>query len=448
MSLHEQTPSHNEHDALTWVEAAIEVGYESGNVLLLDYCEQLIEQNDRRVPEHLRTKQQMLNELSLPRWLDVPLDNIDDKTVITPQDLLVGKINRVIQQVRSIRSGDALMCYVLVPAFNEESYITALINSLKGQDTVNPLALIVADNNSTDETAGIVSHMGGNVVHASKQGVGPARQHAVESVIASIQHPEHCVLIQTDADCIADRNYVHSVVKAFLENPNMQIGIGPSVYTIPLADGSNEVLESGKRHGELLGTKGLRGYFEALGRDAKDYLIEPPFRYLVGPNTTFRASVFTNSELHYPSDRRWETLDMSIRYQQLNPSKLTIQYVDGQRMHVSPRAIVGEAPFLTDERIDAIRQAGYVAMHKSDGTDETPYQTAARVIHEIDADLYELTDEELVHAIVDKRTTLPEGMRATQALHASTKRPIPNKIAIIAKQSVVYTPESQVVTAE
>jgi glycosyltransferase involved in cell wall biosynthesis len=417
--------------------SAMELGCATNNLLLLDYCAQLIEYRGEKTPDYVSAKRQELNDVNAEgktlRWLDIPIDGDGDNKM--PPDLLLrSKIARTAQQLTAIDSGEAYMCYVLVPAFNEEAYIGSLINSLKGQQTTSPLAVIVADNNSNDGTVRRVRQLECNVISAPKQGVGPARQRAIDCALAHARQYKLSLFVQTDADCVADPRYIHSVVAAFSAHPDMQIGIGPSIYSIPCEDGSTVVLDSGRQYGEFLGTKGLRSYFEAFGRDVGDYLLKPPFRYLVGPNTAFRASVFTDTALRYPDDGRWETLDFSIRFQQRYASDRTIQYVDGQRMQVSPRAILGNAPYLTADRLKVIRTAGYVAMFRQEGTDETPFETAARIIQEIDAATYNLAKDEILIAITEEGSTPPKNTRTIQALHAATRVPLLGKMAVIGKR--------------
>jgi hypothetical protein len=422
------------------IQEALDLGYTTGNALLLDYCDQLIVAQNMTPPEELVRRRKELSdnvaEGATDRWLDTALTGHDEE--VPPAELVAAKIDRTIRQIHEHQAGAGFMCYVLVPALNEEESISDLIRSLRDQVSDTPLALVVADNNSTDGTAHLTRAEGGNVIPAARPGVGPARQCAIDhALMMSPTDFDHTILLQTDADCIVAPGCVQSAVDAFAAKPDMRVGVGPSIYVMPHEDGSVVRLSSGKDYGRLLGTKGIRAYFESLGRNAADYLIDEPFRYLIGPNTSFRASVLTETDLRYPDDGRWETLDLSIRLQRRFPSSSSIQYVQGQKVHVSSRAILGDRPYLTAERLTEIRQAGYVGMYRSEGVAITPEDTVRRVIRELDAQTYSLGEHEIVIAIADIRDSIQiasAASRTTPALHAATGALLLNKIAIIAHQ--------------
>jgi glycosyltransferase involved in cell wall biosynthesis len=71
-------------------------------------------------------------------------------------------------------SGGDVKVSFIIPAFNEESFITsclASIRSLKG----DPYEILVVDNNSTDGTAVIAKALCDRVIRCSIQGIGAAR---------------------------------------------------------------------------------------------------------------------------------------------------------------------------------------------------------------------------------------------------------------------------------
>jgi glycosyltransferase involved in cell wall biosynthesis len=266
---------------------------------------------------------------------------------------------------------------------NEEDNIPLLITSVRSQITDTPVALVAADNNSTDRSVAHVKEMGGNVVHAPKQGIGPARQKALEYIQRHTTVPERTILIQTDADCVMDRlDYISSVATAFQDNPAVMVGVGPGTYAVPFEDGSTIELASARDYAQLLGTTGMAGYIKALGKDPRDYLLEEPYRYLIGPNTTYRMSLFRDYPIHYPDDQRWESLDISIRTQR-HIGGSSIQYVDGQRMRISSRAITAEEPYLTQDRLQDIRDRGFVEVFTEGKTVVDPLTTVAMVLSEL-----------------------------------------------------------------
>src|SRR6185312_12101826 len=63
-----------------------------------------------------------------------------------------------------------LIC-VVAPALNEEAALQPFFDSLRGQRTDYPFAVIVVDNGSTDETASLALRQGANVVGCPQPGV-------------------------------------------------------------------------------------------------------------------------------------------------------------------------------------------------------------------------------------------------------------------------------------
>jgi len=410
---------------------AIRIGAESNNSLLLDYCQQYSNLLDLRLPDEFDV---MYNAaLSRLKWLDVPLANSNIKE-LSVEEALKTKILYTMGQINEVGNGELLTCYVAVPALNEENDIGKLIDSFKIQETDSPIVLLVGDNNSTDQTPRIVQEHGGNVLLVTQPGVGAVRQATLEHVLRDVPDPEKAIIVQTDADCEAMPGYLASVIKEFQRDTAIQVGIGPSVYSIPVENGEVLEIASGREYGELLGTSGLRAYFEALNRNPQDYLIEPPFRYLVGPNTAFRASLFLDTEIHYPTDGKWETLDLSIKVQQRIPSATSIYYINGQRMQVSPRAILNGDPYLTDTRLEELHSIGYVGMFKGDGVNRTPLDTVSEVVHEIDTQLYQLEPDQKIIGIVDEDDLETTEFTKVPALHAATKERLVGRVALIGQR--------------
>ncbi len=90
---------------------------------------------------------------------------------------------------------------IIVPAFNEESYLAATLDSiqaaaaqLRARSDVD-IETIVVDNNSADETAAIARSKGATVVHEPVQGIARARN-------AGARHAQGDVLVFVDADVI------------------------------------------------------------------------------------------------------------------------------------------------------------------------------------------------------------------------------------------------------
>jgi glycosyltransferase involved in cell wall biosynthesis len=84
---------------------------------------------------------------------------------------------------------------IVVPAYNEASYVGAALRSLQAQDYPGPYEIIVVDNNSTDGTGEIAASYGVTVVKEMEPGVCQARQRGTAEARGEI-------VVSTDADTV------------------------------------------------------------------------------------------------------------------------------------------------------------------------------------------------------------------------------------------------------
>ena len=91
-------------------------------------------------------------------------------------------------------SGSSMKLTVIVPAFNEEAYLTPTLNSietaaayLRTRSNVD-IDMIVVDNNSEDETAAIAREKGATVVHEPAQGIARARNTGARHAVVPWPH--------------------------------------------------------------------------------------------------------------------------------------------------------------------------------------------------------------------------------------------------------------------
>ncbi len=110
---------------------------------------------------------------------------------------------------------------VVIPAYNEEKYIGACLESLMKQ-TEKPDEIIVIDNNSTDATATIAKSYGATVILEKKQGRTAARNRGFDSAKGDI-------ILRTDADTRVPKNWVRKMKKHFID-PSVIAVSGPSKY--------------------------------------------------------------------------------------------------------------------------------------------------------------------------------------------------------------------------
>lgn len=108
---------------------------------------------------------------------------------------------------------------VVIPAFNEEKYISACLLSLKEQSFTD-FEIIVVDNNSTDNTAKIARKFGAKVVRENIQGMTPARERGFMAARAEI-------IARTDADTTHPSNWLELIYKTFKNYPHIVALTGP-----------------------------------------------------------------------------------------------------------------------------------------------------------------------------------------------------------------------------
>jgi glycosyltransferase involved in cell wall biosynthesis len=97
---------------------------------------------------------------------------------------------------------------VVIPAYNEEKYITNTLLSLQKQKTKD-VEIIVVDNNSTDKTAAI-SKKYAKVIKEKRQGIGIARNSGARIAKGKI-------IVFLDADTKASPHLINIYSKAFAD---------------------------------------------------------------------------------------------------------------------------------------------------------------------------------------------------------------------------------------
>ena len=109
---------------------------------------------------------------------------------------------------------------VIVPVHNTAAHLERCIAALVGQDYPREaFEILMVDNNSTDESADILSRARGiRVLTEAKQGSYAARNRAVREARGSI-------LAFTDSDCAPDAGWLRAV-EAGLAAPGVQIALG------------------------------------------------------------------------------------------------------------------------------------------------------------------------------------------------------------------------------
>src|SRR5579884_2052793 len=112
---------------------------------------------------------------------------------------------------------------IVIPCFNEETYIGNTLRSLLDQDYKDDFEIIVVDNNSTDNTAQEAAKYKVRVVKEETVGVCSARQKGAEEAKGEI-------IVSADADSTYSPDWLNKIDATFKSNPKI-IGVtGPFRY--------------------------------------------------------------------------------------------------------------------------------------------------------------------------------------------------------------------------
>jgi glycosyltransferase involved in cell wall biosynthesis len=100
---------------------------------------------------------------------------------------------------------------VVIPCYNEANFISATLQSLTNQKTIEKYEIIVVDNNCTDETVKIAKSFGAKIITEKMRGVCWARQAGTERASGEI-------IISTDADTIFSPEWLSNIDNEFRQD--------------------------------------------------------------------------------------------------------------------------------------------------------------------------------------------------------------------------------------
>ena len=112
---------------------------------------------------------------------------------------------------------------VVIPCYNEASYISDAITSVQNQDFPGPYEILVVDNNCTDDTARIARDLGVRVITEPAPGVCNARQ---AGTIASTGE----IVVSADADTTYAEDWLSKIDRGFRESDDVVAVVGPCRY--------------------------------------------------------------------------------------------------------------------------------------------------------------------------------------------------------------------------
>lgn len=169
-------------------------------------------------------------------------------------------------------SQKTLAVSIVIPAYNEEKYLQACLQSLAKQ-TVKPDEVIVVDNNSTDRTAQIAGSFSFvTVVHEPVQGVTAART-------AGFNAARGDIVGRLDSDSRIPVDWVKNVTQYLADHPETDaVTAGNDFYDIPLSKLIKQIhkLIYFKLQSVILGGGVLWGSNMAMRRSAWQQLANEP----------------------------------------------------------------------------------------------------------------------------------------------------------------------------
>lgn len=121
---------------------------------------------------------------------------------------------------------EALTLSIVIPVYNEESYLKNCLDSIAAQE-IMPREVIVVDNNSRDDSVKIAkSYPFVTVIHEKKQGIGHARNAGFDVVTSDI-------IGRIDADTVLPADWVKSMLEEYEKNPERAITGSGYFYDVP-----------------------------------------------------------------------------------------------------------------------------------------------------------------------------------------------------------------------
>lgn len=155
---------------------------------------------------------------------------------------------------------------VIIPAYNEENYITACLDSLLNQEFPAD-EIIVVNNNSTDNTVALVKKYPVRIVNEKKQGITYARNRGFNEA-------QYEIIARTDADTIVPHDWIKKIKTSFKDKELVALSGPAHFYDLP------DVVKRGK-----LTMEALFSYIRLFKQIMK-------YDCLYGPNMALRKTAW------------------------------------------------------------------------------------------------------------------------------------------------------------
>ncbi|SRR5258708_6728210 len=175
---------------------------------------------------------------------------------------------------------------VVIPAYNEEKYITDCLKSILNQEE-KPDEIIVIDNNSNDKTAAIATSLGIRVVTEKIQGMISARNRGFNTA-------QYDIIARTDADAIVPPDWIKRIKKNFQQD-KMLVGLSGPMHFY-----SSPVIVKVSKWPTNIYSKAVK---QAIKQD-----------FLIGPNMALRKSAWelVKNEVCLNDKDVHEDIDLSL----------------------------------------------------------------------------------------------------------------------------------------
>lgn len=207
---------------------------------------------------------------------------------------------------------------IVVCTFNGADKIRLLLDSLKKQ-TYKNLEIIIVDDGSTDRTSDIVKKYPFKLIkHKTNRGLADSRNTGVKNSGGNI-------IVFTDDDCIADKNWIKEIVKCYQQNPEIN-AVGGRVEPYSIDTLLEKYAYYAKHpiyiHPTEIGSKRrVKSYLSNMfGTKQKTLKNGQKLSGLMGLNSSYNKELIMKAGMHQPGIRRgvdWD-LNMKLRKVGLN----------------------------------------------------------------------------------------------------------------------------------
>jgi glycosyltransferase involved in cell wall biosynthesis len=195
---------------------------------------------------------------------------------------------------------------VVIPAYNEEKNIGSCLKALSAQ-SVKPYEIIVANNNSTDNTATIAHEYKAKVILATEQGY-------VFALKTGMNGTSGDVVAVVDADTLVPTNWIEIITQTF-SDPTI-VGATGSIH-IKNGNFLSRINDAAYKYFLIinftLNTPHLVGFNFAVRKTALNKINGLDTRYKMGPDVELGLRlrsvgkvIYVDDMIVYPSMRRWE----------------------------------------------------------------------------------------------------------------------------------------------